>query len=284
MLPQLRCPCSTSACMRDFARNCTRALVPCALEGGPHADKLPGPGKPCAPVLHRILHPAPCRIPPWSVAVVVMFWISQICPATSPCQSPRPVPPSSSGGAKRGRPGVVEPVIPCHPVTKEPCHPVAKEPCRPVVTAGIAVPDPRFLAARDFRDNRLLLLGHPAEETHHHDLLVLSFGFWGTPWRKRTGCTCTHAHVHAHTHARAPENTHVRAHAKAFTCARRPVHRHLAQTHKHMCMCRRLSQGTPVPAFMHSSKRSGVCMQNCARRAGTHTRMHASKRTRARTH
>ena len=72
------------------------------------------------------------------------------------------------------------------------------------------------------------------------------------------------------THACTPENAHLR--------------RHFAQTYKHMCTCRHLSQGTPVPAFMHSPKRSGACTQKCARRAGTSVRMHASKRTRARTH
>ena len=88
------------------------------------------------------------------------------------------------------------------------------------------------------------------------------------------GCACRSAPRRAgtHTHTNACQQTDTCAHI--FTCPRAPVHRHLAQTHKHMCMCRHLSQGTPVPAFMHAPKRSGACMQKCAR---------ASKQRRART-
>lgn len=79
-----------------------------ARPGRLHAGKLPGPGKPCAPVLSNTLHPAPHRIPPWPVAVVVRFWTSPTCPAAPACQSPWPLPPSSPGRAERGRPGVAE--------------------------------------------------------------------------------------------------------------------------------------------------------------------------------
>ena len=63
---------------------------------------------------------------------------------------------------------------------------------RVMVIAGIAEPDPRFLAARDNRDYGLLLLGNPVEEAHHHDLLVLAgrrgkleSRLPGFPWHQR---------------------------------------------------------------------------------------------------
>ena len=108
LLLQLRCSCSNSTCMCDFVFNFTRALHLSACSGRPHADKLPGSGKPRAPVLHCILLSTPCRIPPWSFAVVVRFWTSQTCLVMPPCQSPWPVLSSSPGGAEREQPGVME--------------------------------------------------------------------------------------------------------------------------------------------------------------------------------